>query len=107
MKRLLLIFTAVILLAVSAKGGYTNTFEYATIRWDGDNTYVILPSSKVDFVGKQLKAIKKPDRVDERSFYLNATMNSLGDKGYEFCGITGDGNTIVMKRQVTKQSDQK
>lgn len=100
MKRYILIFAVFIALTIVAKAEGTNTFEFATIRWDGDNTYVILPSGKVDFVGKQLKELKKPDRVDERAFYLNVTMNSLGGKGYEFGGITGDGNTIVMKRQV-------
>jgi hypothetical protein len=99
MKRQFLILAAVVLLAVSAMADGTNTFEFATIRWDGDNTYVILPSGKIDFVGSQLKAIKKPDRVDERAFYLNVTMNSLGDKGYEFGGISGDGNSIIMKRK--------
>lgn len=107
MKQYFLIFAAVVFFAVAVKADGTNTFEFATIRWDGDNTYIVLPSGKVDFVGTQLKAIKKPDRVDERVFYLNVTMNSLGEKGYEFGGITGDGNTIVMKRKVVKQLDVK
>jgi hypothetical protein len=77
----------------------TNTFEYATIRWDGrDNTCVILPSGKVDFVGAQLKAVKRPDRVDERAFYMNVVMNSLGREGFEFAGMSNDQNIIVMKR---------
>jgi len=100
MKQHFLILATVILLAVSAKAGDTNTFEFATIRWDGDNTYVILPSGKVDFVGKQLMSIKTPDRVDQRAFYLNVTMNSLGSEGFEFGGISGDGSSIIMKRQV-------
>jgi hypothetical protein len=107
MKRYFLIFTAIILLAVSAKADGTNTFEFATIRWDGDNTCVILPSGKVDFVGLQLKSIKVPDKVDQRAFYLNVTMNSLGKRGFEFGGISGDGNTIIMKRPATTNSGQK
>jgi hypothetical protein len=100
MKRLILILAALAILTICAKADGTNTFEFATIRWDGDNTYVILPSGKVDFIGRQLKEIKKPDRVDDRVFCLNIAMNSLGGKGYEFGGISGDGNTIVMKRKV-------
>jgi hypothetical protein len=106
MKRYILILAATLLLVTIASAADTNAFEYVTIRWDGDNTYVVLPTGNVDFVGKQLKAIKTPNRVDERTFYLNITMNSLGSKGYEFAGISGDGNSIIMKRQVF-QSNQK
>jgi hypothetical protein len=73
--------------------------EYATIRWDGrDNTCVILPSGSVDFVGAKLKTLKRPDRVDERAFYMNVVMNSLGRDGFEFAGMSNDENVIVMKR---------
>jgi hypothetical protein len=101
MKRNFYILVTVLLLTVFANAAETNVFEYATIRWDGDNTYVILPSGKVDFVGNQLKAITVPKRVDQRTFYLSITMNSLGSKGYEFAGISGDQNMIVMKRQAS------
>jgi hypothetical protein len=102
MKHCILILSAILWLAIVADAADTNTFEYATIRWDGDNTYVLLPSGKADYVGTQLKTLKKPDRVDERLFYLHVTMNSLGSQGYEFAGITGDGNSIVMKRKINQ-----
>ncbi len=74
-------------------------FEYATIRWDGrDNTCVILPSGNVELVGAKLKAVNRPDRVDERAFYMNVVMNSLGRDGFEFAGMSNDQNIIVMKR---------
>lgn len=107
MKRLLLILAAVLLLVVSANADGTNTFEFATIHWDGNNTYVILPGGKIDFIGTQFRAIKVPDKVEPRAFYLNITMNSFGEKGYEFGGITGDGNTVIMKRRVAINSGQK
>jgi hypothetical protein len=73
--------------------------EYATIRWDGrDNTCVILPTGKVDIVGAQLKALARPEHVDERAFYMNVVMNSLGREGFDFAGISNDENVIIMKR---------
>jgi hypothetical protein len=105
MKQRLLILIALVFWVAPANATETNTFEYATIRWDGENTYVILPSGKVDFVGKQLKSIKVPDRVDTRTYYFSVTMNSLGTNGYEFAGISGDQNMIVMKRQVSRPTE--
>ncbi len=102
MKPSFLIAAAVMLLCISAKGGAADSFEFVTIRWDGDHTYVILPNGKVDVVGRRLKTIKRPGGVDERAFYLNVTMNSLGEKGYELRGMTADGNTIVMQRRIAK-----
>src|SRR5580658_6212463 len=73
--------------------------EYATIRWSGrDNTHVIRPSGQVEFVGAQLAKVKKPERVDDRAFYMNIVMNALAKEGYEFAGISSD--EIIMKRPV-------
>jgi hypothetical protein len=78
------------------------TSEYATIRWAGrDNSYVIRPNGQVEFVGPQLAKVKKPDRVDDRSFYMNILMNALAKEGYEFAGISNDD--IIMKRGVAHQ----
>jgi hypothetical protein len=40
----------------------------------------------------------RPDRTDDRSFYMNISMNALSKEGFEFSGMTSD--EIVMKRQV-------
>jgi hypothetical protein len=73
------------------------TFEYATIRWAGrENTHVIRPGGHVENAGPQLMAIKKPDRTDDRAFYMNIVMNALAKEGYEFAGMTSD--EIVMRR---------
>ncbi|MGP8201951.1 MAG: hypothetical protein ACLQU4_20870 [Limisphaerales bacterium] len=106
MKRYLLLTATVLaavtfflLSSVAETPATANAFEYATIRWDGrDNTCVILPNGNVDFVGAKLKAVKRPDRVDERAFYMNVVMNSLGRDGFEFAGMSNDQNIIVMKR---------
>jgi hypothetical protein len=77
------------------------SFEYATIRWGGrENTHVIRPSGRVEFPASQLETIKRPDRTDERSFYMNLVMNALAKEGYEFAGM--DPDEIVMRRAVAR-----
>jgi hypothetical protein len=73
------------------------TFEYATIRWGGrDNTHIIRPGTKVEFIGTELRKVQKPDRADERSFYMNLAMNGLSKEGWKLAAMTNDD--IVMKR---------
>ena len=81
---------------------HQQTFEYATIRWSGrENTHIIRPSAKVEFIGGELAKINKPARVDDRAFYMNIAMNGLAKEGYEFAGMSSDD--IVMKRAVLHQ----
>ena len=76
-------------------------YEFVTIRWAGkDNTHLIRPGGKVEFIGAQLRVLVRPDRTDERSFYMNTAMNGLSKEGYEFAGMTSD--EIVMKRIVSR-----
>jgi hypothetical protein len=71
--------------------------EYLTIRWAGrDNTHVIRPGGQVEFIGPELRKLPRPDRTDERAFYLNTAMNGLVKEGWEFAGMTPD--EIVMRR---------
>lgn len=75
------------------------TFEYVTIRWDGkNNTHLIRPGGKVEFIGPELQKASRPDKADDRSFYMNVAMNGLTKEGYEFAGMTDD--EIIMKRVV-------
>lgn len=72
-------------------------FEYTTIRWSGrDNTHLIRPNGQVEFIGHQLRGIPRPDRADERSFYMNVAMNGLTKEGYEFVAM--DNDQIIMKK---------
>lgn len=48
----------------------------------------------------ELRKLTRPDRADERSFYMNTAMNGLSKNGYEFAGMTPD--EVVMKRLVTR-----
>ncbi len=72
-------------------------FEYATLRWAGrENTHLIRPDGSTEILGNQLKAARKPDRVDDRSFYMNLAMNALAKDGYELVAMTSDD--YIMKR---------
>ena len=62
----------------------------------------IIPISfvQVDIIGGELRKATRPDRTDERAFYMNLAMNGLTKSGYEFAGISND--EIVMKRALTR-----
>jgi hypothetical protein len=94
----LALLATVILLRTSAQDGPSKGGpEYVTIRWSGrENTHLIRAGGKVEFIGNELRKLVKPDRADERSFYMNAAMNGLVKDGFEFAGMTND--EIVMKR---------
>ncbi len=80
-------------LAQSTAAGH----EYLTIRWGGkDNTHIIRPGGQVEFIGAELRKFTRPDRCDDRAFYLNIAMNGLVKEGWEFVGMNPD--EIVMRR---------
>ena len=86
--------------AAGTPGVAAGRFEYATIRWAGrDNTHVIRPSGDVEFVGPRLRSVRKPDRVDDRAFYLTLVMNALAKEGFEFAGLRDD-DVIVRRARV-------
>lgn len=73
--------------------------EYVTIRWAGrDNTHLIRPGGEVEFIGPQLRTVKKPDRTDERAFYMNVALNGMAKEGFELVAMTHD--EMVLKRRV-------
>jgi len=75
--------------------------EYLTIRWAGrEHTHVIRPGGEVEFIGAELRKLPRPERADERSFFLNAAMNGLVKEGWEFAGMTSD--EIVMQRSLVR-----
>ena len=75
----------------------TIRYEYLTTRWGGrENTHIIRVGGQVEFVGSELRKIVRPDKTDDRAFYMNVVMNGLTKDGYEFVGMTPD--EIVMKR---------
>lgn len=85
------------LFAAEAKTSATQ--EYLTIRWAGkENIHLIRPGGTVEFIGGEVRRFPKPDRADERSFYMNVAMNGLTKEGYEFVAMTSE--EIVMKRPV-------
>ncbi len=89
------------LFATEMQAPQTGRYEYVTIRWAGvDNTHIIRPGGQVEFVSAELRKMRKPDRADNRSFYLNCAMNGLTKEGYEFAGISNDD--IIMKKFVSQ-----
>lgn len=79
--------------------GGLQRYEYATIRWSGrENTHLIRSSGKVEMLGSILNRTPRPDRVDERAYYMNIAMNAVAKEGFEFAGMTPD--EIVMRREI-------
>lgn len=73
--------------------------EYIDIRWDGvDRMCVVFPDGEVNFFGKELESIPRPDDANKRAFYLTIEMNRMAAQGYEFVSMISD--EIVMKRTV-------
>ena len=84
-----------------AQGTAFQTTEYVTIRWAGrENTHLIRSNGKVEFLGQILGKATRPDRVDERGFFINLAMNAVAKEGYEFAGMNND--EAVMKRTIIK-----
>jgi hypothetical protein len=94
------VFAVVRLIAAEAKP-VPGSFDYVTIRWAGkDNTHIIRPGGQVEFIGHEFKKASKPERADDRAFFMNLAMNGLVKEGYEFAGMNTD--EIVMKRPLSK-----
>lgn len=90
-----------LLIAHSAEQPPIGQYEYATIRWAGrDNTHLIRPGGNAEIIGEQLRRVERPDKVDERAFYLNLAMNGLVKEGFEFAGMTDD--IVIMKRHASR-----
>ncbi len=71
--------------------------EFIDIRWDGtDRMCVVYPDGHVDFVGKALESVQRPDDANKRAFYMTIEMNRLAAQGYEFVAMISD--EILMKR---------
>ena len=93
---LLLCFACPGFRAVAAEEA-TRPYEYATLRWDGrENAHVIYPNGHVEFLAAKFKGIKKPERADERAFFMNLAVNALAQQGYELAAMTPDD--YVFKR---------
>jgi hypothetical protein len=77
----------------------TSRVEYIDIRWDGtDRMCIVFPDGRVEFVGKELEKVSRPDDANKRAFYMTLAMNKMAAQGYEFVGMISD--EIVMKRRV-------
>jgi hypothetical protein len=92
--------------ARDAQSDNPGAFEYATLRWAGrENTHLIRPNGAVEFLGRSLMPIKRPDRADDRSFYMNIAMNVLAKEGYELVAMTPDDYVFKRKLRPTLQGN--
>lgn len=92
---------ALITRTTAADSGSFQTFEYATIRWGGrENTQLIRPSGQVESLGPLLSHLKRPDRVDERTYFMSVAVNAVAREGFELTAMTSD--TFVMRRPVAR-----
>ena len=106
MKKFLLSAVAIVTLVLifktqtttAAEQAASASTEYATIRWSGrENMHLIRPGGEVEFIWSKLKSVKRPDRCDERAFYMNLAMNSLAKDGYQVVTLFNDD--LIMKRE--------
>lgn len=106
LSRTTLVALVILLAALAGVGRFVRAasepsprYEYASVRWDGrDNTHVVRPDGKVEFLGGHLKGIAKPPHSDERVFYLNQVINLLAREGFELTSMAEDD--LVMRRLV-------
>ena len=92
-----LVCTAAYVFTSRAADTSFRTPEYATIRWGGrENTHLIRANGKVEFLGPILTRVPRPDRVDERAFYMNIALNAAAKEGYELAAMTND--EMLLKR---------
>lgn len=78
--------------AMSAAG-----FEYIDVRWDGtDRMCIVYPDGRVDFIGKELEKVPRPDDANKRAFYMTLAVNKMAAQGYEVVGMISD--EILMRR---------
>ncbi len=74
-------------------------FEYIDIRWDGtDRMCIVYPDGRVDFVGKELEKVTRPDDANKRAFYMTLAVNKMAAQGYEVVGMISD--EILMRRKL-------
>ena len=76
-------------------------YEYIDIRWDGtDRMCIVYGDGRVDFVGKELEKVPRPDDANKRAFYMTLALNKMASQGYEFVGMISD--EIVMRRRALR-----
>jgi hypothetical protein len=74
------------------------TYEYIDIRWDGtDRMCIVYPDGRVDFIGKDLEKVSRPDDANKRAFYMTLAVNKMATQGYEVVAMISD--EILMRRR--------
>ncbi len=87
--------------ARAAEFASMQTREYVTIRYAGpQNTHLIRSNGEVEFLGPILVSAKRPERVDDRAYYMNLAINAVAREGFEVVAFTGD--TVLLQRPIRK-----
>lgn len=61
---------------------------------------IVYGDGRVDFVGKELEKVPRPDDANKRAFYMTLALNKMAAQGYEFVGMISD--EIVMRRRALR-----
>jgi hypothetical protein len=94
-------FALLLLEAFAAGQSGFQQYEYATIRWGGrENTHIIRPNGQTEILGPMLNSVRRPDRIDERAFYMNIALNAAAKEGYELAAMTND--EFVLRRPLNR-----
>lgn len=75
------------------------TNEFASVRFDNDNTCIVWPDGSVEKV-TELAGKKEPGSADIRIWYLTVAMNLMAKKGFVVLYI--DNRDVVMTRTDSK-----
>lgn len=72
-------------------------WEYGCFRFAGDQTTIIWPDGStqrvIPFGGR-----RRPDKADERMWYITAAINIMAAKGFEIVWL--DEDDVIMRRRV-------
>jgi hypothetical protein len=98
-----LVLMVIVTKLFAAEPNEPRRYEYATIRWSGkENIQIIRPDGEVEFVSYEIRKARKPEKSDERTFYMNVVLNTVAKEGYELAAISGD-EMILKKILKTRQ----
>ncbi|MCX8157590.1 MAG: hypothetical protein N3J91_14280 [Verrucomicrobiae bacterium] len=78
-------------------------WEYGFFRFAGDQTTIVWPDGStqrvIPFGGR-----RRPDKADERMWYITGAINIMAAKGFEVVWM--DEDDVIMRRRVTAKLEE-
>ncbi|WCJ60006.1 hypothetical protein NXS98_02440 [Fontisphaera persica] len=78
-------------------------WEYAYFRFAGDQTTIVWPDGTtqrvIPFGGR-----RRPEKADERMWYITGGINILAAKGFEIAWM--DEDDVIMRRRVVEKPEE-